>query len=192
MTLFEFLMMIASVVVAVGMTEIVGGWGRMMRTHAMVKPDWLHLGWTIAILVFLIGHWVGMWSYRDLPIDDVGQVVSLVVPSIFCVLAAYAITPDVPATGNLDARAYYMARRIPVFCSLAAFTAATNLPDFLIAGVDNVEFRIGMLVGPVMLMGLALTKRPWVHFFVLALVTVIVGLFMTAGIEQVQSRFLES
>ena len=48
MTLFEFLMMIAAVVVAVGMTEIIGGWGRLMRTRAAVAPDWLHIGWSKA------------------------------------------------------------------------------------------------------------------------------------------------
>jgi len=191
MTLFEFLMMIASVVVAVGMTEIVGGWGRMMRTRATVTPDWLHLGWTLAILIFLIGHWVGMWSYRDLAIEEVGQVVSLVIPSVFCVLAAYAITPDVPTVGSLDTREYYMAKRAPVFLSLAAFMVATNLPDLMIAGADKIDFRFGMLVGPSMLIGLALTKRPWIHIGVLALVTVIVVLFMTAGMEQVQSRFVD-
>lgn len=190
LSLFEFLMMIASVVVAVGMTEIVGGWGRMMRTRATVKPDWLHLGWTLAILIFLIGHWIGMWSYRDLEIETVGRVVSLVIPSVFCVLAAYAITPDVPTSGSLDIREYYMAKRAPVFLSLAAFMAATNLPDLVIAGVDQTDVGFGALVGPSMLMVMAFTKHRWIHVVVLALVAILSAFFMFAGMEQVQSRFL--
>ncbi len=189
MTLFEFLMMIASVVVAFGMTEIVSGWGRMMRTRAKVEPYWLHLGWTIVILVLLIEHWVGMWTYRELLFDNIAQVVSLVIPSIFGVLAAYAISPDIPVNGTLDVRAYYMAKRVPVFGSLATFWAATSLPDFLIAGPDNVEFNVGIIVGAILLIGLALTKHPWVHFSVLALVTIAVVLFMAISIEEIQSRF---
>lgn len=49
MTQFEFLMMIASVVVAVGMTEIVGG--LVLCALAYSQRVWLHG----AVLVFLIG-----------------------------------------------------------------------------------------------------------------------------------------
>ena len=76
MTQFEFLMMIASVVVAVGMTEIVGGWGRLARADGEIKFDWLHLGWTIYILLLSVQYWIGMWSYRELRIEYVGQIFS--------------------------------------------------------------------------------------------------------------------
>lgn len=49
MTQFEFLMMIASVVVAVGMTEIVSG--LVLCALAYSQRVWLHG----AVLVFLIG-----------------------------------------------------------------------------------------------------------------------------------------
>jgi hypothetical protein len=189
MTLFEFLMMIAAVVVAVGMTEIVGGWGRLMRTRAAVEPHWLHLGWTIAILVMLIGHWVGMWSYKDLAIENVGQIMALVVPSVFCVLAAYAITPDVPLTGTLDMREYYITKRAPIFLPLAAFLVATNVSDIVIAGADKVEFRLGMLAGPALLVSLAVTKRIWVHGAVLGALTLIIIVFMSIGVGQIGLRF---
>ena len=74
MSRFEFLMMIASVVVAIGMTEIAGGWGKMVRTPAQVNFDWLHLGWTIYILLLAVQYWVGMWSYNQLEISYVGQI----------------------------------------------------------------------------------------------------------------------
>ena len=93
MTKFEFAMMIASVVVAIGMTEIVGGWGRMARTSAHVKFDWLHFGWTLVILLWLIQYWIGMFTYVDLQIDYVIEVQFLVIPTLFGVLAAFAITP---------------------------------------------------------------------------------------------------
>lgn len=39
MTLFEFLMAIASVVIAMALTEIFAGWGRLLRTQIVPKID---------------------------------------------------------------------------------------------------------------------------------------------------------
>ncbi len=173
MTRFEFLMMIAAVVVAVGMTEIVGGWGRMMRTRAVVKADWLHLGWSIFILVVLIQYWIGMWAYNQLQIDYMGQIFFLIIPTLFGVLAAFAITPDVPMVGELDVREYYWAKRTAVFLPLAAFALLSYVADLVIVGVDKIGFDLLLInvVGMVLLILLTITKRLWFHVVVLGCVT---------------------
>lgn len=181
MSRFEFFMMIASVVVAIGMTEIAGGWGRMVRTPAKVNFDWLHLGWTIYILLLAIQYWIGMWSYNQLEIPYVGQIYFLVIPTIFLVIAAYAITPDVPLEGEFDVRDYYLANRIGVFLSLAMFHVTAWIADLVIAGLERVEigFMIMSLLVAAGAVVLAFTKRVWTHIGVLGVSIVIVlgGLF---------------
>ncbi len=161
--------MIAAVVVAVGMTEIVGGWGRLMRTRAAVKADCLHLGWSIWILVVLIQYWIGMWAYNQLQIEYIGQIFFLIIPTLFGVLAAFAITPDVPMVGELDVREYYWAKRAAVFLPLAAFVLLSYVADLVIVGVDKVGFDLLFInvVGMVLLVLLTITKRLWVHVAVL-------------------------
>jgi hypothetical protein len=88
MTKFEFLMMIASVVIAIGMTEIVGGWGRLARTPAEISFDWLHFCWTLYILLSSIQYWIGMWSYAGAPFEYTFQIYFLVVPTLFLVFSA--------------------------------------------------------------------------------------------------------
>jgi hypothetical protein len=173
MTRFEFLMMIAAVVVAVGMTEIVGGWGRLMRTRAVIKADWLHLGWSIWILAILIQYWIGMWAYNQQPIYYMGQIFFLIIPTLFGVLAAFAITPDVPMVGELDVREYYWAKRTAVFLPLAAFFLLAYVADLAIVGVDKVGFDQLFInvVGMVMLVLLTITKRLWFHVVVLGCMT---------------------
>ena len=41
MSQFEFYLVIAGVVVAIAMAEIVGGWGQLVRANQGVKFDWL-------------------------------------------------------------------------------------------------------------------------------------------------------
>ena len=83
MTKFEFLMMIASVVIAVGLTEIVGGWGRMARTPAKVKFDWLLFSWALVLLLLGIQYWLGLWPYVEVEMEYIGEIYFLVVPTLF-------------------------------------------------------------------------------------------------------------
>lgn len=169
MSRFEFLMMIAAVVVAIGMTEIVGGWGRWMRTRAAVRFDWLHIGFSVLILSSLIQYWVGMWSYSELNIDRLGQIFFLIVPSLFGVLSAFAITPNVPEGGQLDLREYYFAKRFPIFLPLAAYYLTALLADVVIVGMDSItlESAIPHVEGPALIALLLITRRLWVHTAVL-------------------------
>ena len=147
MSRFEFLMMIAAVVVAVGMTEIVGGWGRLMRTRAVVKTYWLHLAWTTMILFSLIQYWIGMWSYSELPIDHMAQIFFLIIPSLFGVLAAFAITPDVPMEGELIVRDYYWAKQKAVFLPLARCTDGrrTDRSRLLLGQTEGCVSTVGQM-----------------------------------------------
>ena len=165
MSRFEFLMMIAAVVVAVGMTEIVGGWGRLMRTRVVVKPYWLHLAWTTIILFSLIQYWTGMWSYSGVPIEGMVQILFLIMPSLFGVLAAFAITPDVPMEGELIVHDYYWAKTKAVFLPLAAYVATALIADLVIVGLDEIEIveAISYVGGAAMLSSLAFMNKQWIH-----------------------------
>ena len=169
MTQFEFLMMIASVVVAVGMTEIVGGWGRLARADGEIKFDWLHLGWTIYILLLSVQYWIGMWSYRELRIEYVGQIFFLVVPTLFLVLSAFAMSPDVVNRSQIDMRTYYLEKRRVVFLSLAVFSLAAWLADIVIVGYERLEvsFMLFPIVSGLVLCALAYSQRVWLHGAVL-------------------------
>lgn len=189
MTKFEFLMMIASVVVAVGMTEIVGGWGRLARAEGVIKFDWLHLGWTTYILLLSIQYWVGMWSYRELPIEYVGQIYFLVVPTLFLVLAAFAMSPDVVGRSQIDMRTYYFEKRRVVFLSLAVFSLAAWLADIVIVGHEHLEvsFMLFSIINGLVLCGLAYTQRVWLHGSILVLLIVsVIGYFFTEVAAQDQ------
>ena len=59
-------MAIAAVAIAIGITEIVGGWGRLLRSDNSLRVDWIHLLWSLNIVVFSLLYWIGMWPY-DLP-----------------------------------------------------------------------------------------------------------------------------
>jgi hypothetical protein len=136
MTLFEFLMALASVVIAIALTEIFAGWGRLLRTHIVPRIDWLHLGWSLVIVLYAIQYWVGIWPYREIEFTLIYQVWFLIFPTLFIVLVSYAITPDVDPDTSLDLRDYYMSRRAPVFIGLAVFLTTAQLADVIILDIS--------------------------------------------------------
>ncbi|MFK7914305.1 MAG: hypothetical protein AB8B93_10360 [Pseudomonadales bacterium] len=181
MTLFEFLMMIAAVVIAIGLTEIIGGWGRMLRTNASVKFDWLLCGWCVFVLLWLVLYWLGMWSLNAVEIKYQAQVLFLIIPTLFGVLAAYAMTPNVPMDGELDLRAYYIEKRASIFGPLVVFSVVTPLADYVLVGFDQVGIWIGLLSSGFFFcttLTLAITKKIWVHIIGLCLsLLIIVGFY---------------
>ena len=157
---FEFLMAIASVVIAIALTEIFGGWGDLLRVQIAPRIDWLHLGWTVVVVLYAIQYWVGIWPYRDAEITRIFQVWFLIIPTLFIVLVAYAITPNVSPDEQLQLRDYYLSRRGPIFYGMAVFVAMALLADWVIMGVG--PGMIGtMLI--VVLLGPALSTKTWVH-----------------------------
>ena len=172
MTLFEFLMAIASVVVAIALTEIFGGWGNLLRLKIISRLDWLHLGWTLVVVLYAIQYWVGIWPYRSVEFTDIYQVWFLIFPTLAIVLVSFAITPDadpdVTADSELNLREYYMSRRGPIFYGMSVFIAMATLADRIIlqeilpiTNLILVLFLIVLMVFP------ALTRSIWVHAVVM-------------------------
>lgn len=182
MTLFEFLMMIAAVVIAIGMTEIVGGWGHLARTRASVSFDWLHFCWTLYILLFSIEYWIGMWSYAGAPFKYAFQIYFLVVPTLFLVFSAFAITPAVPHSGKLNVREYYMAKRLLVFLPLGVFSLFAPLADLVIVGAKAADPELILLFPFTALLLLpAFTTRVWLHALVLGILSLNLIAFLIFG-----------
>jgi hypothetical protein len=121
-----------------------------------------------------------MWAYNQLQIDYMVQIFFLIIPTLFGVLAAPAITPDVPMVGELDVREYYWAKRTAVFLPLAAFVLLTYFADLVIVGLDKVGLNLLFMHvgGMVLLILLTITKRLWVHVAVLGCSAVYTAAFL--------------
>ncbi len=171
MSQFEFYLVIAGVVVAIAMAEIVGGWGQLVRANQGVKFDWLHFGWTLCVLLISMLYWVGMWPYSELEFTYLGQVWFLVLPTLFLVVLAYAITPNLSATRGIDLREYYLANRRPIFLSFGLFVFMSNVADFTIVGPASVMNFEGLIsaVFIALTIFLALNERIWIHATALAM-----------------------
>jgi hypothetical protein len=166
MTLFEFLMVIAGVVVAIAMTEIVSGWGRMIRASANVEFDWLHLGWSLTVLFNAMIYWLGIWPYSEVQFRYVAQTWFLVIPTLFLVLVAYALMPDIHQIRGRSLRDYFIANRRNFFASYILYQVFAQLADLVIGG-RFIASDASALAALALFLGiaacLAVTRNLWAH-----------------------------
>ncbi len=193
MTQFEFLMMVAAVVIAVGLAEILGSWGKLLRSdQSLVRYDWLHAGHSTNLVLTTVQYWVGMWAYSPLELSSVLQVYFLIIPSFFLVVASFAISPDAPTDKVLNCREYYLSRRAAIFVPIAIGGLLSVIADGVIAGFDNVTLEVWLIfgVGAGINLTLAVTTRIWFHTLCWPLGLVQIAFFMAADLGELNARFL--
>jgi hypothetical protein len=123
MSLFEFLMVFVSIIVGLGVTEILTGIAMQIRHRDTVKGYWVHSAGVLLIFIALIQNWWELWSRRDLPEWTFLSLVLMLVPPASLYLVAHLIFPEPIAGSNI--RQYYYERLRPVWL-LALLTAATS------------------------------------------------------------------
>ena len=132
MSLFEFLMVFVSIIVGLGVTEILTGVAMQVRHRDTVKGYWVHTAGVLLIFIALIQNWWELWDRRDFEQWSFLGLVLMLVPPASLYLVAHLIFPEPIAGSNL--RQYYYERLRPVWL-LAIVTAATSsLFGFLTAG----------------------------------------------------------
>jgi hypothetical protein len=114
MTIFEYLLVLISIIVGLGLTHILGGVGRIVSHLGRRKVYWVHLLWVGWAFIWLILFWwfqfqrsrTELWT----PTDYLFLVLFAVAIYLFCVILLPGESPD-----GVDYRRYYYSRRRWIF-----------------------------------------------------------------------------
>lgn len=175
MQLFEFLMVLVSIIIGLGVTEVLSGAARLIRARDTVRWYWIHGLFQVAVFLALFQQWWESWDRRLLPEITYGQTIALLLGPVILFLIAHLLFPD-PAEGS-DLREYYY-RQAPVLWGLAML--GTVIGTFVVpASFDSDILHPSNLSGlatiPMMIL-LATSKRPWIHGLLASVVLVVLVL----------------
>jgi hypothetical protein len=67
MSLFEFLMVLVSIIVGLGIAEILTGVARLIRCRESARPYWVHSLLVVSIFFALLQQWWELWELREVP-----------------------------------------------------------------------------------------------------------------------------
>jgi len=102
MGLFEFLMILLSVIIGLALTELLTGVASLLRVRQSVRFYWVHVGVQFGIFFALLQQWWESWGLARVEAISFGSVLLLIVPSLILFLIAHMLFPRPAAGANLE------------------------------------------------------------------------------------------
>jgi hypothetical protein len=172
---FEFLLVIVSIVLGLGITELLAGFVRILRGELVAGK--LHALWMFVILQLQVQLAWGLWGLRSKVAWQYPEFLLLLLAPVLLYLTAAVIFPSVGSDENLDI--HLMRRRRPLFLLLAGYVFVTGLFSWLLFDEDlTLTSAIIRLPAIAILVTLATTERRPLHL-VLGLVVLALQLWFT-------------
>lgn len=165
MSEIEFFMSIASVVVAIGIAQLASIWGTYIQNTDGIKLYLPHSVMTVTLLFLGISYWLGMIGYFESQFTRFYEVWFLVIPTVFFVIATYALTPQISAGARFNMEDFYYDKRKPIFFSLAVFAMSSSLADVIIKKQVVFIETIPVVVSVVLSLLCALSSSRKLHYF---------------------------
>src|SRR2546423_8317353 len=161
MDAFSYLSVLLSIIVGLGLTQLLTATGRLIRHRDRVRVDWLPLLWAGVLLVVFVQVWWSMFGLRNY--RDWTFVAFLLILAQTCTLymmAAVVLPEQVEQTG-VDLAAHYERQRRWFFSFFLATLVISVVKDLVINGQwpspVNLAFHIFLAV--VCVTAIAITPR---------------------------------
>jgi hypothetical protein len=104
---FEYLSVLVSIVIGLGICEIASSWGRILRSRSRVRFYWLQAFWSVFTILLMIQFWWGFWEFRLVEHWSFAGLLAVVAEAFVLVLAGMILLPNVEPGAPLDLRAHY-------------------------------------------------------------------------------------
>ena len=62
---FEYLSVLISIILALGMTRVLGGVGEMLQARSRHRIYWVHVIWIVNLFLYLVIAWWIFYRWRD-------------------------------------------------------------------------------------------------------------------------------
>lgn len=113
MSMFEFLMVLVSIIIGLGIAEILTGVARRIRSRNSVQGYWIHSILTAAIFVALLQQWWEIWGLQTASEWTFNGLLMMLTGPVGLFLIAHLIFPEPMPGANL--RDYYYGPMRPVW-----------------------------------------------------------------------------
>ncbi len=169
MSLFEFLMVLLSLIVGLGIAEVLTGTARTIRWRQGVQLYWVHSVLVVTVFIALVQQWWEIWGLRNTPEWTFPGLLMMLGGPAGLYLIAHLIFPE-PMEGA-DFREFYYGPMRPIWwIAFATVIIASTFRPLVVGtvllGLDNLVSLIGVIAFAV----LALSRNPKVHGVLMPLV----------------------
>ncbi len=123
MSAFEYVSVLVSIVLALGIAHILGGLSSIARSWDRVRLYPVQLVWSIWLLVVHVQIWWAYWDHSGVADWNFFRFSSMLILPSIAYLAARLIMPDVMRDEAYDLEKYFYAVRVAFFTTISLFWA---------------------------------------------------------------------
>lgn len=181
MSLFEFIMMLLSIIIGLGIAEILAGFAQALLHRRLTLTSWHQLLLALIVFVTLVQVWWESWTLRDVPAWNFPQLLLLLVNPVLLYTLAHLLFPDRGSFVSL--RDHYFANH-RLFYSVVAVTALSSLV-FQPLAFRTALFALHNLSSLLVLGGsltLAISPRTALHSLILPVGALLTAFDIGAGV----------
>ncbi len=184
---FSYLSVLTSIILALGITRLLTGFGRLLQSRGQIKPYWVHLLWTLNVFLYLVLNWWILFRWHSQQDWTFFLFLFVLLSPIVTYLLAALLMPD-PIENGFDARSHYYGNH-RWFFTLAALLPLIDALDTRLKGEAHFNaqgpiyiFTIGLLL--ILMIVAATIRRERFHavfaifFFAYLLVFITINLRM--------------
>ena len=162
MDAFSYLSVLLSIILGLGLTQLLTSVGRLIRHRDRVRADWLPLLWVAVLLVLYVQVWWTMFGLRALRVWTFIAFLTVVAQTITLYMMAAVILPDQVDDAGVDLAAHYDRQHRWFFGFFLATLFISIAKDLVIAGhlpgPANLVFH-GLLAVVCIVGGMARNRR---------------------------------
>jgi len=183
---FEYLSVLISIILALGMTRVLGGVGEMLQARSHRRIYWVHAIWIINLFLYLVIAWWIFYRWRNQrPWSFLLFVFVLISPTILYLASLLLFPRESEADLAVDYKTHYYANHRAFFILFGLFTPV-DFVDSLLKGVPHflalgpVYFVSGLIYFAGLLTA-AITRNERYHEFYAVFVlaqTVVISFFI--------------
>ncbi len=179
MTRFEYLSVLISIVIALGMSEVTVSWGRLIQHRNQVRFSWLHAFWSAFIMLLMIQFWWGFWNFRTVEDWSLFALIGVVLEATTLVICALLLTPGRSLSGSIDLESLYFEHSRPFFLFGAFVLIQFSLIDTLVVGIPifHMENLIRFLATAVVIL-LAWSSNSHLHSALAIVCVLLLAVFL--------------
>lgn len=163
MDAFNYLSVMVSMVLGLGLTQLFAGIGNMVQVRRRVKPYWLHSVWIVLMIGLHIQMWWSFWMMRGVQEWTYTGFAFVLLGPATLVISSHVLLPEL-VEGTIDVERHYYDTRTVFFGLLAAagtwallLEAAMGLRSLI------VPFRLVQVLGIVLMVVCAWSRNRRVH-----------------------------
>jgi hypothetical protein len=186
---FEYLSVLISIVLALGMTRVLAGVGEMLQARIHRRIYWVHVIWTLNLFIYLVVAWWIFFRWRNQQEWTFLLFVFVLISPTVLYLASMLLFPrDGTADESVDYKRHYYANHRAFFAIFSMFTIV-DIADTLLKGIPHFlalgkPYVISSMVYFIGLVTAAITQNERYHqfyavFFLVQTIVISFVLFQT-------------